>query len=188
MRILRAADHRRMPWKNGGGVTTEIVVHPENAGLDGFEWRLSMALVAQDGPFSLFPGIDRVLAMLEGEGLSLSIDGAAPELLAPTSPPLAFAGDVPVHGALAGGPVTDLNLMVRRGTPHAMRRVVPGPGEELVLRARWNLLFNPAGRVEIAAGTLRADLGPQDALLIENAETVAFGPAPSPHLFLIEIG
>ena len=47
MRLLRAATHRRMPWKNGAGVTTEIAVFPESAGLDDFEWRLSMATVCQ---------------------------------------------------------------------------------------------------------------------------------------------
>lgn len=188
MRILRAADHRRMPWKNGGGVTTEIVVHPENAGLDAFEWRLSMALVAQDGPFSLFPGIDRMLAVLEGEGLSLSIDAAPPKILTPASPPLAFAADVPVHGALAGGPVTDLNLMVRRGTPHSMRRRLLDSSVDFTAHARWNLLYNPADRVEITVGTKPAELGPQDGVLIENGAAVAVRPAPSRYVFLVEIG
>ena len=72
MKLLRARNHRRMPWKNGGGVTTEIAVFPANAGLEDFEWRLSMATVASDGPFSLFAGIDRTLAVLEGEGLVLA--------------------------------------------------------------------------------------------------------------------
>ena len=61
MRILRAPDYRVMPWKNGGGTTTEVAVSPEGAGLDHFDWRISMARVEQDGPFSTFPGIDRTL-------------------------------------------------------------------------------------------------------------------------------
>ena len=68
MRILRAESYRRMPWKNGGGETTEIAVSPEGAGLDDFDWRVSMARVESSGPFSLFAGIDRTLAILEGEG------------------------------------------------------------------------------------------------------------------------
>ncbi|MBM7325185.1 HutD family protein, partial [Agrobacterium sp. S2] len=48
-----------MPWKNGGGVTTEIIVHPAKASMADFDWRISMANVAQDGPFSIFPGVDR---------------------------------------------------------------------------------------------------------------------------------
>ena len=81
-----------MPWKNGGGVTTEIAVFPEAAGLDDFEWRLSMATVATDGPFSLFAGVDRTLAVLDGEGIVLSVDGMADATLTPASPPFAFRG------------------------------------------------------------------------------------------------
>ena len=54
MRIIRPADLVRMPWKNGGGETTEIAVSPEAAGLDRFDWRVSMARVARNGPFSEF--------------------------------------------------------------------------------------------------------------------------------------
>jgi uncharacterized protein len=68
MRILRAENYRRMPWKNGGGLTAEIAVSPESAGLDDFDWRVSMARVEAGGPFSLFPGVDRTLSILEGEG------------------------------------------------------------------------------------------------------------------------
>jgi len=61
MKILRSADHKRMPWKNGGGETVEIAISPQGAGLADFDWRVSMATVASDGPFSVFPGIDRTL-------------------------------------------------------------------------------------------------------------------------------
>ena len=62
-KLLRNSDHRRMPWKNGGGETVEVIVHPEGASLSDFGWRVSMATVASDGPFSVFPGIDRTLAV-----------------------------------------------------------------------------------------------------------------------------
>ena len=68
MRLVRRADLTPRPWKNGGGVTREIAAHPPEAGLDGFDWRLSMADVASDGPFSAFPGIDRTLTVIEGAG------------------------------------------------------------------------------------------------------------------------
>ena len=73
MRIIRAADCRRMPWKNGRGETVEIAISPDGAGIDDFDWRLSMARVETDGPFSLFAGIDRTLAVLEGEGIFLNV-------------------------------------------------------------------------------------------------------------------
>ncbi|RUU10282.1 HutD family protein, partial [Mesorhizobium sp. M7A.T.Ca.TU.009.01.3.2] len=78
MRILRAAEYRSMPWKNGGGVTTEIAVSPSGAGLDDFDWRVSMARVELSGPFSQFAGIDRTLAVLEGEGIVLEIASHPP--------------------------------------------------------------------------------------------------------------
>src|SRR5450830_1793080 len=59
------------PWKNGGGSTTEIAVEPPGATLHSFEWRLSLASIAHDGPFSHFPGVDRSLALLDGPGLML---------------------------------------------------------------------------------------------------------------------
>ena len=77
MRILRAGNYRRMKWKNGGGETTEIALFPENAGLNDFDWRISMARVESAGPFSLFPGVDRTLSILEGEGpqRAISVEG-----------------------------------------------------------------------------------------------------------------
>ncbi|HEY3949962.1 HutD family protein, partial [Phenylobacterium sp.] len=50
--LLRAADRAPQPWKNGGGLTWPVAVSPEGAGLDGFDWRLSLALVESGGPFS----------------------------------------------------------------------------------------------------------------------------------------
>ena len=116
--ILRATDRVATPWKNGLGVTREIAVHPTGAGLEDFDWRVSMATVDAGGPFSSFPGIDRNLTVLEGR-LSLSVGAAAPVELGPNSPPLAFPGDIPVHAEMIAGPVTDLNVMTRRGRVQA---------------------------------------------------------------------
>ncbi|QPB23168.1 HutD family protein [Rhizobium sp. 007] len=114
MQILRAANHRRMPWKNGGGETVEVAVSPQGATLGDFDWRVSMATVAFDGPFSIFPGIDRTLSILSGSGMTLEIDGHEPVLLAQQSPPFAFAADIAVTAQLIAGPITDLNVMTRR--------------------------------------------------------------------------
>lgn len=121
LRLIRAAECRRMPWKNGGGFTTEVAVFPPESGLDDFLWRVSMAQIAGDGPFSAFAGIDRTLTLLEGDGLELHIGDAAAHTLVPGSPPLSFAADVPTYARLLGGAVTDLNVMTRRGV---LRHVV----------------------------------------------------------------
>ena len=76
MRIIRASDCKTTPWKNGGGSTTEIAIGPAGASLEDFDWRISMARVASDGPFSDFPGIDRTLAVIKGSGLVLTIGDA----------------------------------------------------------------------------------------------------------------
>ena len=95
--IHRAADRIAMTWKNGGGVTREVAAYPPGAGLDDFDWRVSMATVEAGGPFSVFPGVDRVLAVLEGR-LALAIDGARADRAWPGLPPLAFPGDVSGRG------------------------------------------------------------------------------------------
>jgi environmental stress-induced protein Ves len=115
MRIIRAADCLVMPWKNGGGTTTEIAVAPEGASLDDFDWRISMAHVGQDGPFSSFPGIDRTLSVLTGGGITLAFGDGERVRLDRTSAPYPFAADRAVDGQLVDGPIDDLNVMSRRG-------------------------------------------------------------------------
>lgn len=111
--ILRAADRVASPWKNGGGVTREIAVEPAGVGMDDFDWRISMAEVHEAGPFSTFPGVDRNLSVIDGR-LGLTFEDGVRELDA-ESAPLAFPGDHACHGEPVGGPVHDLNVMVRRG-------------------------------------------------------------------------
>ena len=66
MRILRASDYKRTPWKNGAGETVELAVFPPGASVGDFDWRISMSSLVADGAFSLFPGIDRTLCILSG--------------------------------------------------------------------------------------------------------------------------
>jgi uncharacterized protein len=115
MRILRREDYKVMPWKNGGGITTEIAVFPPESGLSGepFQWRVSIADVAANGPFSKFPGYDRHIMLLYGQGMRLEIDEADALDLLPFRP-VSFSGDWTVRGTLTGGPVRDFNLMVAR--------------------------------------------------------------------------
>ncbi len=104
-----------MPWKNGGGVTREIACWPRGAGLDTFDWRVSIATIASDGPFSAFPGMDRVITLLEGGGAHLaSDDGAIDHHLDTPWTPFAFAGEARIHARLLAGECADLNVMTRR--------------------------------------------------------------------------
>jgi environmental stress-induced protein Ves len=124
MRIIHAGDCKTTPWKNGGGSTTEIAVGPAGASLDNFDWRISMARVASDGPFSDFPGIDRTLAVIKGSGMILTIGAGAPATLSSGANPVSFAGDTPTSARLTAGEITDLNVMTRRGRfSHRVERV-----------------------------------------------------------------
>jgi len=124
MKIIRAGHCPTTPWKNGGGATTEIAAAPPGASLDTFDWRVSMAQVASDGPFSEFSGIDRTLAIVSGNGLVLSIGSNAPVTLERGSDPIGFAGDAATSARLVAGAITDLNVMTRRRRfSHRLRQV-----------------------------------------------------------------
>ncbi|MEJ8822095.1 HutD family protein [Variovorax humicola] len=103
------------PWKNGGGTTREIACWPPGAGLDNFDWRVSIATIAASGPLSAFDGVDRTIMLLDGDGVLLQGDGVAHRLDRPNTP-FAFSGDVPLDCTLLGGTSSDFNVMSRRAT------------------------------------------------------------------------
>ena len=111
IRRLTRADYRRMPWRNGGGWTTEIARAP--ADVDDFDWRVSIAEIGADGPFSAFPGCARSLVLLEGAGIELRIDGA-PTLLDRRGQIVEFDGGATAHCRLLDGPTRDFNVIARR--------------------------------------------------------------------------
>jgi environmental stress-induced protein Ves len=183
--ILRHDSYKRMPWKNGGGETVEIAVSPDGAGLADFDWRVSMATVAADGPFSVFSGIDRTLSILEGEGITLFIEGREPVLLTQDSDPLPFAADAPTSATLVDGVITDLNVMTRRGSfTHSVRRIgIDGRGE-LTLDSEMALVLCHRGHLDIGDRTLSAG----DCLLVDGAAGMRHSVSGTAQLFVIEIG
>ncbi len=189
MRILRAASYRRMPWKNGGGETIEMVVSPAGASFDSFEWRLSMAHVGASGPFSLFPGVDRTLSVISGNGITLDLSDRAVTLDGHTAP-FAFPGDVAVDSTLTDGPIDDLNVMTRRShCRHRVRRLSLAAATRLALNGEIAVLVAIGGGIEIAAGTQLARLGPKDALVLEANDATALTATPlgAADLFVVEI-
>ncbi|WP_405391432.1 HutD family protein [Streptomyces sp. NBC_01102] len=125
LRVLRAADRTPVPWHNGGGVTRQVAAAPEDAAADTATWRISLAEVSCDGPFSLFPGLDRTLTVVEGEGMDLVVGGEHHIVDEPLWPH-DFPGDLPTDGRLLAGPVVNLNVMYRRDRPAASTAVVRG--------------------------------------------------------------
>jgi environmental stress-induced protein Ves len=150
--VFRLAERVFRPWKNGGGETAEIAVSPAGAGFENFDWRISTAIVAASGPFSVFAGVDRVLTVLEGGAMVLTVDGCEHRLDA-ASQPFAFPGDVPVSAHLEGGKLLDFNVMVRRPLRADVTRGPLTPREpDAGQRARLALLL------EDRAGLSRLDL------------------------------
>ena len=188
MRILRAADYRTMPWKNGGGTTTEIIVSPDGAGLDDFDWRVSMARVEGGGPFSGFAGVDRTLALLEGEGIVLDIADRPSARLTGASAPLSFPADVPTMAALISGPITDLNVMTRRGrATHTVERLLVSAPTDIRRTTATTLILPLDGEVGVS-GPVTARLGPRDTLLIgQDVAKLRLDPALPTTVFVVRI-
>lgn len=111
IRHLNPASYKVMPWKNGGGSTTELFVAP---GPTGFRWRVSIASVSQDGPFSVFAGYDRHIMTLSGAGMVLDCGPQGEIAVTPALVPKTFSGDWKTSARLLEGPVQDYNLMVER--------------------------------------------------------------------------
>ncbi|KKW68598.1 hypothetical protein AAV94_04335 [Lampropedia cohaerens] len=102
-------------WKNGGGQTREIVCWPPGSAMENFGFRISVADVVRDGPFSAFSGMDRHILLLEGAGMRLcSPQWGIDHRLEPRGAPFAFAGDAPLQCTLLEGACRDFNVMVRR--------------------------------------------------------------------------
>jgi len=115
MEIIRFADLRPQPWRNGGGVTRELASHPQAASAqDGvWDWRVSIADVTKAGDFSAFPGMERVLTVIDGELLLLTVDGGEHPL--EKYRPFRFSGEAASSSALPTGDIRDLNVIARVG-------------------------------------------------------------------------
>ena len=167
-----------MPWKNGLGTTTEIAAFPPGAGLDGFTWRISLAELAASGPFSSFPGVDRIIVQTDGDPMELLHEGHGRHRLARLTP-YRFEGEWSTRGELAT-PARDFNVMTRRervragvavyalAAGSAVRSVAVGAtqivhalrgalavvgGEEITLREGDTLVVTAGAGLEIAAAS-----------------------------------
>ena len=145
-RTIRLAKIAPQPWRNGLGQTRELLAWPR---LDDWQLRVSVATVEADGPFSAYPGVERWFAVMEGQGVALTIDGAVHRMTA-HSLPLRFDGGAAVAGCLLGGATRDLNLMVRGGGG-VMRSVTDG--------LAWTARGSPCGLFAMVPGRCMHDGG-----------------------------
>lgn len=124
--VIAANEYRRERWKNGTGWTREILRVPDQT---DWYWRLSIAEIERDGPFSVFPGVDRELVLIRGNGLRLRFSDGEVRELQPPHDRIRFAGEREVASELLDGPTHDFNLMWRRDAVVAelLHRPLVGP-------------------------------------------------------------
>lgn len=187
--LLPASAHRRVPWRNGCGATDEIVVAPlppgdaapGDATSHGFAWRVSVAHVETAAPFSAYPGVDRMLMLVDGAGMDLRFGDAPWRRIDRPFEPIRFAGETPVHCRLVDGPVRDFNVMTDRAVATADVLVVAHPGEasrspfsgavgKVQVRERLVVAFHGAVVVRIDGVEMR--LAPVDAVRLGADETI----------------
>lgn len=196
--LIRGADLVATPWKNGGGVTREVAAVPPGAGLDAFIWRVSIADVAQAGPFSRFAGIDRTLVLLSGAGMLLDetqeAGGTEVHALTQALDVVRFAGEAAIDARLVDGATRDFNLMVRRGAASGALEIWRGEGsaQQHKLSADVVLLFCAAGSMQVTLGDTRADpqavtLTGDDTLCIEATSALTCTVAGHGALLAISI-
>jgi len=156
------------PWKNGGGSTIEIAIGPPDASVDDFDWRVSLATIAEDGAFSQFDGVDRTLALVDGPGMLLHIDGE-PTMVTEAEPVVAFDGSSEVSAKLNRGPTTDFNVMSRSERCYHQfgRRRLSGDST-FVARAEITVLFLAEGdSLQLASDDERIGLVRYDAVVLD---------------------
>ena len=169
--LRRAEEHVRRSWRNGGGTTAEVAAWPPgtDAGSD-FAWRVSFADVAGSGAFSTFPGVDRVITLIDGPPMTLELPEETTVLRAFV--PYSFEGEVPVTCSVTA-PTRDLNVMTRRGRASATVEVLDvGRGEEPLPQGSPLLVVGLTGAVRAGSVDDSATLGPGDVLVTDQPVTV----------------
>jgi uncharacterized protein len=190
MRILRSAAYRRMAWKNDGGETIEIATAPAGATLDNFEWRVSMAHVGASGPFSSFPGVDRTLAVIEGDGIVLRTAGRGDVRLDTGSAPYAFPADLQVSATLIGGAIDDLNVMTRRAHyRHLLSRLHLGAPVALPRHGEMTIVLTRRIGATIRLDAETAALVPGDGIMLtqSDAAQIEIDPDGAGAFFVIDL-
>jgi environmental stress-induced protein Ves len=166
VRHLRESDYVRQRWRNGLGWTTELALGGDG---DDFDWRVSIAEIEGDGPFSTFPHCDRHIALVDGNGMRLEFDSAMPALLEQRLQFVQFAGEWKAYGSLIDGPVRDFNVIARRDRVRAEVLHRPLVGTMVFLaqpRTTW-FVHLAAGRATLRHPDAVAHIDARESFLLE---------------------
>lgn len=178
MRFLSPSDYKIMPWKNGGGTTTEIAIYPEDTDVSGgsFIWRVSIADVASDGPFSRFPGYERHIMLIAGNGMVLDAGSKGRIVLGEPYRPVSFSGDWLIEGRLNDGPVRDFNVIsARERTDSQLDVLTVSQHSKLAAENATVFAFVLEGELS-AAGRVIAET---EALILSPGEQLEVSPLSS---------
>jgi len=186
VRVLRAAEYRRITWKNGRGISSEIAASPPGADYSALDWQVSRTEIAADTAFCLLTELDRQIMLVSGAGIELRCRNEMPAIdfvhrIDTPLEPFAFRGDWNTDCRLLGGAVEVLNVMTRRGRVAANIEVrelqgmtaVAKPGREQLVA--WVV----RGSLDAYGGWGHARLEANDAVLVDEtrASEIAVTPA-----------
>ncbi|MET3349447.1 UNVERIFIED_ORG: environmental stress-induced protein Ves [Arthrobacter sp. UYEF1] len=178
MEIIRFAELRSERWRNGGGVTRELARHPKAASAqDGaWDWRVSIADVSKAGDFSAFPGMERVLTVIDGELLLLTVDGEEHPL--EKYRPFRFSGEAAAHGALPTGDIRDLNVITRTGSFKGFTSIIELSKKRAHPVFEGQLAVLLQGQATVSAGNLSVSAEAAVAVEADGDEAAAAPTEP----------
>ena len=180
--MLPASLHVTRPWKNGSGVTTEVLLTPPGAGQADFDLRISTAPITEDGPFSAFPGVERIITVIHGQGLDLDFGGTV-ERLARFAPFRFDSGLQPV-GRPVGSGVRVVNVMARRALWQLTSGEVTCGLDSALEAGEMAVFFAVTGDWQINdSQTIR----PEDAALAEGSGRLHLKAAEGAHGVLVRL-
>jgi environmental stress-induced protein Ves len=162
LQLISPNQWQTQSWKNGGGITHQLARSDDNVGM---RWRVSIAEVASDGPFSRFEQTDRIIMLLQGEGFCLHGAEDQPVVLDKALVPFAFAGETAIECTLINGPVRDFNLMTKRSDIKASLQVLSVSQALSLQLAQESLLYLASGKLQVSFKELSYQLEAGQSLL-----------------------
>ncbi|MFI8011392.1 HutD family protein [Acinetobacter sp. ABJ_C4_1] len=185
--LIRADQYTKMLWKNGAGFTLEIA---RSQGEADFEWRISMADVTTSGPFSLFPNKQRIISVLDGQGMVLHVDDLPAKTLN-QGDIFAFRGESQVQSELVDGVIRDLNLIYDPAKFHARFQWLNDAAEQaFISSADLIFIFNQGGETQVNVEGDLFQLAAYETLKIEKNASVTsinFSKKQRQNCYVIEL-
>lgn len=191
MIVLRESRYVTVPWKNGGGVTREILRSPPES--TAFDWRLSLATIDSPGPFSAFDGYQRTLVLVRGAGIELNFAQHGTSKLDSVGQTACFDGAWQTSCTLLDGPSSDLNLMISRQRAQSASRAVQLTAAETIQTADWSEILvcclSGAIRLTNTAGEMESlnSIDVARCSAVDGAITCSPQGAVAPHVFVASV-